>query len=202
MRGFYFITDSGLCTKTDVEAVEEAVEGGAFMVQYREKGLPRDQLVETAGRLRDICRGKAVFIVNDYVDVAREVDADGVHLGQDDAGVKEARVMLGPGKIIGVTVHDVVEAVVAQSLGADYVGVSPIFATATKADAGEPAGVGLIRDIKARLKIPVAAIGGINEDNIDSVVEAGADMACAVSATVTREDIRGAVKYFADKWTR
>lgn len=175
--------------------------GGAVAVQYREKELPRGEMVKVARKLRKICSGKALFIINDLVDVALEVGADGVHLGQGDMDLKEARRILGPGKVIGVTVHDVAEAVKAEEDGADYVGASPIFATTTKPDAGEPAGLKLIKDIKARVSILVAAIGGINESNIDSVIEAGADMACAISATVASDDIKSAVKYFAGKWT-
>jgi thiamine-phosphate pyrophosphorylase len=202
MRGFYFITDRRLCSKSDAEAVREAVEGGAVAVQYREKELPKAEKIRVAKKLMEICGGKVLFIVNNDVDVAVEVDADGVHLGQGDMSLNEARRILGPDKIIGVTVHNVAEAIEAEWEGADYVGASPIFATTTKEDAGRPAGLQLIRDVRAAVRISMAAIGGINESNINSVIDAGADMACAISATVSKEDIRSAVKYFAAKWTR
>jgi len=200
MRGFYFITDRGLSTKDDVAAAEDAVAAGAKVVQYREKQLSHEEKVSVAGKIKKVCAGKALFIINNDVDVALEVDADGVHLGQDDMPVSEAREILGDDKIIGVTVHDVAEAVEAEEGGADYVGASPIYSTSTKPDAGEPSGLKLICDVKEAVDIPVAAIGGINESNIDEVVAAGADMACAISATVAKKDIQEAVRFFVGKW--
>ena len=200
LRGFYFITDSGLCRKSDQDAVSAAVEGGCSVVQYREKNLTSRAMIHVAGRIREITRGRAVFLVNDRVGIAMAVDADGVHLGQEDTPLEDARRLLGKGKIIGVTVHNVVEAVAAKAAGADYLAVSPIFQTTTKADAGKPAGVQLIRDVKAAVDLPVAAIGGINEANVDQVMAAGADMVCAISATVAKDDIKAAVEYFSRKF--
>jgi thiamine-phosphate pyrophosphorylase len=200
LRGFYFITDSELSTTSIEEQVGAAISGGARVIQYREKNKSKEDMVSVCKGLKSLCAGKAIFIVNDFVDVAFEADADGVHIGQEDTSLAEARKILG-GKIIGVTVHDVDEAVKAEEDGADYLGVSPIFHTDTKKDAGTPSGVKLIRDIKEKVKVPVVAIGGINESNIDSVIEAGADMACAISATVAKEDIKNAVESFAEKIT-
>jgi thiamine-phosphate pyrophosphorylase len=201
LRGFYFITDSGLSTKPDVEAVKAAVEGGCRVVQYREKRLPVREMLYAARKMREITSRRVFFLINDRVDVALVVDADGVHLGQEDMPLTYARRIM-EGKIIGVTVHSVEEALAAQEDGADYVGVSPVFKTATKPDAGEPAGLQLIKDVKKTVDLPVAAIGGINEGNVDSVIEAGADMVCAISATVTKDDIKGAVEYFAEKFKK
>ncbi|MFH0863299.1 MAG: thiamine phosphate synthase [Candidatus Altiarchaeota archaeon] len=202
MRGFYYITDSKMCRKPEQDAVRAAIEGGAAVVQYREKELPVEERIPIARKLRLLCSGRAIFIVNDEVEVAQACDADGVHLGQDDMSVKTARYLLGKDRLIGVTVHNVQEAVAADQAGADYVTVSPVFATSTKADAGQPVGIQMIKDVKAKVLMPVAAIGGIDENNIDSVIAAGADMACAISATVCKDDIKAAVKYFSTKWKR
>lgn len=200
LRGFYFITDRKLSTKNDLDAVSEAISGGAALVQYREKDLTTKEMMEKAKEIRVITGGRALLIINDRVDIALAVGADGVHLGIDDMFIEDARALLGRKKIIGATVHDVEEAVDAEAQGADYVGVSPIFATTTKKDAGVPSGPELIKEIKESVDIPVAAIGGISEKNVDSVIEAGADMVCAISATVTKKDIKSAVKYFVEKF--
>ncbi|MBU0762730.1 MAG: thiamine phosphate synthase [Candidatus Altiarchaeota archaeon] len=202
LHGFYFITDSGLSTKPDVEAVTDAVAAGAKIVQYRDKTLPKKEMIEYAKRMCAICKGKAIFLVNDDVEVAYESGADGVHLGQDDMSPLEARAILGRDKIIGWTVHNVGEAILARDMGVDYIGASPIFSTTTKKDAGEPAGIKLIKEIKKAVDLPVAAIGGVNETNVDEVISAGADMACAISATVAKKDITGAVRYFVEKFRR
>jgi thiamine-phosphate pyrophosphorylase len=200
LRGFYFITDRALCGKSDVEAVKEALEGGSTVVQYREGELDRAEKARVARKIRLMCSGRATFIINDDIDLALEVGADGVHIGQGDMTVKTARYLLGRDKLIGVTVHTVEEAVAADKAGADYVAASPIFATSTKADAGEPAGVELIEEVKSVVHIPVAAIGGINEQNVDKVLKAGADMVCAIKASICTEDITGAVEFFTSKF--
>ncbi|HHQ45299.1 MAG TPA: thiamine phosphate synthase [Candidatus Altiarchaeales archaeon] len=199
LQGFYFITDSKISDKNILETVGKALEGGASVVQYREKEKPIRELLTEAAEVRRICAGKASFLVNDRIDIALAVDADGVHLGQDDMPIHLARKLLGEKKIIGITVHNVSEALEAETRGADYLGVSPIYATGTKADAGEPAGVKLIREVRENTGLPIAAIGGITKENIDPVVEAGADMVCAISATICAEDIADAVEYFAKK---
>ncbi|MCX6695757.1 MAG: thiamine phosphate synthase [Candidatus Altiarchaeota archaeon] len=171
LHGFYFITDRKISTKGDVEAVIDALDGGASVVQYREKELTTNEMVETAKKIRAVTSGRAVFLVNDRVDVALASDADGVHVGQDDMTIEDARRILGKGKVIGVTVHDVDEAVEAEAAGADYVAASPIFPTSTKEDAGVPSGTALVQDIKDSVEVPVAAIGGISERNVDSVIK-------------------------------
>jgi thiamine-phosphate pyrophosphorylase len=202
MRGFYFVTDRRLSKKPDQDAVRDALDGGAAIIQYREKELPIEDRIPIARKLRLMCSGRAIFIVNDEVEVAQACDADGVHIGQDDMSLKTARYLLGRDKLIGVTVHDVAQAVAADEGGADYVAVSPVFATSTKGDAGAPVGLETLRKVKAAVKMPVAAIGGIGEGNVDSVIAAGADMACAVSGTAGAPDIKAAVKYFSSKWKR
>ncbi len=202
MRGFYYVTDGRLSGRPAAEEVRAALDGGAAAVQYREKELPVEERIRVAKRLALLCSGRAVFIVNDDVEVAQAAGADGVHLGQGDMSLKTARYLLGKDRLVGVTVHSVEEAEAADKGGADYVAVSPIFRTSTKPDAGAPVGLGMITAVGSAVKMPVAAIGGIDESNVDSVMAAGADMVCAVSATAGKPDIRSAVKYFASKWTR
>ncbi len=199
LNGFYFITDRKLSSKPDVEAINDAFDGGCRVFQYREKELSTRIMIENVNKIKEILDGEGILLINDRVDVAVAADCDGVHLGQDDMSLKDARKILGE-KIIGITVHDVDEALAAYEGGADYLGISPIFSTTTKLDAGEPAGIQLIKDVKKAVDLPCAAIGGINEQNVDSVIEAGADMVCAISATVAKSDIIQAVKYFTGKF--
>ncbi len=195
MRGFYFITDSELSRNGNISDVEAAVGAGCEIVQYRNKDSGTEELIEEARRLKEICK-RAIFIVNDRVDIAAAVGADGVHLGQDDASYDIARQQLGEEAVIGITVHNVEEARAAEKQGADYLGVSPIFKTTTKPDAGEPAGIRLIRDVRAAVAIPIAAVGGINLENAPQVVGAGADMLCAISAVVTKDDVKEEIEKF------
>jgi|TARA_B100001971_G_C18235178_1_gene566639 thiamine-phosphate pyrophosphorylase len=195
--GLYFITDRSLSRKTVIEDVEAAVRAGVRIVQYREKELSTKDIFEEAKRIREITKLSGVLlIVNDRVDIALAVYADGVHIGQDDMPYEKARELLGDDKIIGVTAHNVKEAVEAEQLGADYVGISPIFATATKKDAGKPAGIRLIEEVKEIIKIPFVAIGGINFENIGSVLDAGAKSVVTISAIVTKEDVEEECKKF------
>jgi len=201
VRGYYFITEASLSRAGNLSDVAAAVAAKVRVVQYREKqGLTFDPVAE-ARQLRELCR-HTLFLVNDRVDVALEVGADGVHLGQEDFSYYEARNLLGPDKIIGVTVHNVAEALTAQAAGADYLGVSPIFATATKADAGAPAGVALLAEIRRRVTLPLVAIGGITLANAPEVIEAGADAVCAIGAVVTKPDVGGEIKKFQGLFQR
>ncbi len=193
---FYLVTDSGLSRSGTLHDVRRAVDAGCVIVQYREKAGSTRAMIEEARAIGDITRGRALFIVNDRVDVALAVDADGVHVGQDDMPYGLARRLLGPGKIIGVTVHDVAEAVEAERLGADYVGLSPIFATSTKDDAGAACGIAVIADVRERIGIPIVAIGGISKANVAEVIRAGADAAVAISAVVSSDDVYREVAEF------
>lgn len=192
----YVVTDSRLSRGRDnVEVVRQAIAGGARIIQLREKEASDRQLVSMGLAIRDITRAAGVFfIVNDRVDIAQVVDADGVHLGQDDVPADLARKILGPGKIVGVTVETPDEAREAEKAGASYVGTGPIFSTATKADAGRPYGIDLIPRIKRATSLPVVAIGGINTSNVAQVARAGADGVAVVSAVVSADDIARAVR--------
>lgn len=195
MRGYYFITDLKWSRAGNASDVQNAAAAGVAVVQYRRSGTSDAEWFAEAAALKKLCR-RVPFLVNNRVDVALAVEADGVHLGQDDLPPAVARKLLGRGKIIGLTVHSREEARQAEAAGADYLGVSPIFSTQTKPDAGPPAGIQLIRQIRAAVKIPLVAIGGINLINAPAVVQAGADALCAISAVVQAEDVRAEIGKF------
>ena len=197
MKGYYFITDSGLSRAGNISDVEQAVACGVEVIQYRNKNGDTREMYEESSRLREICRD-AAFLINDRIDIALAVDADGVHLGQSDMPYRAARKLLGQDKTIGITVHNLQEALEAQALGADYLGVSPIFPTQTKADAGRPAGIILIEEIRRRIDTPLIAIGGINLTNAPPVIKAGADCICAISCVVAKEDAGAEMRKLQD----
>src|SRR3989344_4102511 len=139
--GLYFITDSRLTKKTVIEDVKSAIKGGVKIIQYREKEASKGQMLAEAKEIKKLCQNNnVIFIVNDWIDIALESDADGVHLGQDDSDCENTRKILGKNKIIGLTVHNVKESAEAERLGADYIGLGPIFSTSTKSDAGKACG--------------------------------------------------------------
>jgi thiamine-phosphate pyrophosphorylase len=197
VRGYYFITAAALSRAGNLSDVGAAVAAGVRVVQYRQKQGSTRELVAEARQLRQLCR-RIRFLVNDRVDLALEVGADGVHLGQEDMPYSEARKLMGPDKIIGVTVHTVAEALAAQAAGADYLGVSPIFATATKADAGAPTGVALLAEIRRQVTLPLVAIGGITLAKAPAVIAAGADAVCAITAVVTRPEVKAEINKFQE----
>jgi len=166
-----------------------AIAGGVTAIQLRDKESPLPDVLAVGRQIRQLCREAGVlFFVNDRVDVALLLDADGVHVGQEDLPVHEARRLLGPGKVIGASAGSLDEAERSIVQGADYLGVGPIFATASKADAGEPVGPGLIRDMRARWDIPLVGIGGIKADNASLVMDAGADGVAVISAIFDADD--------------
>ncbi len=189
----YLVTDRKLLNGRDTcDCIEEAVLGGVTMIQLREKEISTLELYETALKVKNIAgKYNIPFIVNDRLDIALSVDAEGLHIGQEDLPLPVARCLLGPDRIIGVSVSTVEEALLAQSQGADYLGVGAIFPTETKSDAKYPGLAGLCR-IRAAVNIPVVAIGGINETNAPQVMAAGADGVAVVSAILGQPDIRGA----------
>jgi len=193
----YFITDSKLTKKTVLEDVKAAIKAGVKIIQYREKEKTTREMLEEAKKIGKLCKeNNILFIINDRVDIALAVNADGIHLGNEDMPYSIARKLLGREKIIGLTVHNIHEAIEAEKIGADYVGVSPIFETKTKVDAGKPAGIELIKEVKEKLKIPFVAIGGINEKNIKSVLEAGAKSVAIISAITTKDNVEKECKKF------
>jgi thiamine-phosphate pyrophosphorylase len=193
LHGLYVITDERACGVTTPQnherIVRAAIAGGAGIVQLRGKQTPEIQLYEVAQSLREITRQAGVlFIVNDDPRLAGKVDADGVHLGPDDAAVRQARQILGEDRLIGVSCGDEDEALAALASGADYIGAGAIFATATKLDAGAPIGLHKLRTIVQATPLPVAAIGGVELQNIASLRQHGAAMACVISAVTQQEN--------------
>jgi thiamine-phosphate diphosphorylase len=192
----YLVTDSSLSRgRSSLDIVDAAIRGGVTMVQYREKEATTRSMIEEARALCRLCRSRGVpFIVNDRADVALAVDADGLHVGQDDLPAALARRILGSGKILGVSAGRLEEARQAVADGADYVGASPIFATPTKPDAPLPMGIDGLRALARGIGIPVVAIGGINVGNAASMLSAGAAGIAVVSAIVSAEDAEEAAR--------
>jgi thiamine-phosphate pyrophosphorylase len=180
------------------DAAQVALEAGVRLFQYRDKSGNRRAIYETCLRLAVLLkRSNAVFIVNDHPDIAMAVDADGVHLGQDDLPVELARKLMGGGRIIGVSTHSVEQARAAQSAGADYVGFGPVFTTRTK-DAGPRQGIEGLSQVRKAVTLPVIAIGGINGGNLDEVLRAGADSVAVISAILAAPDLREAARVMVD----
>ena len=214
----YVITDHKLSKGRSItEVIAGAIAGGAGIIQLRDKESAAQRLIQDGFALRELTREKnVIFIVNDRIDVALAVDADGVHLGQDDFPAILARKIVGKDKIIGVSVGSVEEAIQAVKDSADYVSIGSIFPTQTKPDAGDAVGTQIITEIKKALhevsaerseavhevtaersehiNVPLVAIGGITADNIAQVAAAGADCAAVISAVVGADDVEAAAR--------
>jgi thiamine-phosphate pyrophosphorylase len=193
----YVITDGKVRRgRSHLQVAEAAILGGADVLQLRDKDASGGPLYRVALQLRKLTRDAGIpFIVNDRFDIALAVDADGVHVGQADLPATVVRGIIGPGKILGVSVETVEDAILAERDGADYLGVGPVFeARGTKPDAGEPLGLDRIARIRRHCRLPIVAIGGIDADNARSVREAGADAAAVISAIVGADDIAGAAR--------
>lgn len=190
MKGLYLVTDRDLCGKRPLEEVVLlSVRGGAACVQIREKNLSTRAFVEEALRIREILAPFRVpLIVNDRVDVALAVGAEGVHVGQDDMPYETARRLMGPGAIIGLSVETWEDVERAEALDADYLGVSPVFETPTKTDTKGSWGIEGIEKIRAFSRHPLVAIGGMNPSNAGEAVRAGADAVAVVSAVCAAPD--------------
>ena len=198
----YVITDHRLSKGRSItEVIAKAIAGGAGIIQLRDKESAAKKLIRDGFALRELTRAKDVFfIVNDRVDVAMAVDADGVHLGQDDFPVNLARQIIGEDKIIGVSVDSVEEAIQAVKDNADYVSIGSIFPTQTKPDAGDAVGTKIITEIKKYINVPLVAIGGIAADNISEVAAAGADSAAVISAVIGADDVEVAARSLVERF--
>lgn len=198
VHGLYVIIDPDACGgRPAVDVASAALEGGASMIQWRDKRRDKGDQLADARSIRALCRDHgALFIANDHIDLAIAVDADGVHLGQHDLPLDVARPIAGASMIIGVSTNNVEEARAAEAGGADYVAVGAIFATASK-DVTRPASIERLREIKSAVRVPVVAIGGINAPNIAQVVDAGADAAAVIGAVCGAEDVRAAAAELA-----
>lgn len=191
----YAITDCHwLNGRTLYSVVKESLEGGVTFLQLREKELDEEHFLEEARELQKLCREYQVpFVVNDNVDIAVAINADGVHVGQSDMEAGDVRAKLGPDKIIGVTAKTVKQAVLAQERGADYLGVGAVFHTDSKADAREIS-FDTLRDICKAVSIPVIAIGGITEENVKELAGTGICGVAVISAIYARSDIKKAAE--------
>ena len=171
-----------------LDVMEAAIRGGADIVQLRDKDAAPAELLEKARALRELTRRLGVlFIVNDHPGIALESDADGVHLGQDDLPIEDARRMLGPERIVGISTHSIAQARAAEKAGADYIGVGPVFPTGTKPGRAAVT-TAYVAEAAAEIRIPFFAIGGIHPGNADEVLAAGAKRLCTVSAVVGSPD--------------
>lgn len=191
----YAVTDRTWTKETTLmEQVKEALEGGITFLQLREKNLSEEEFIEEAKEMKELAKSYHVpFVINDNIKVALAVDADGVHIGQDDMAVEEARKLLGEDKIIGVSAHNVEEARKAQKGGADYLGVGAVCATSTKKDANVVSKEE-IKKICQEVDIPVVAIGGIKKDNIKTLKGTDVDGVAVVSAIFAADDIKNSTK--------
>lgn len=183
----YLVTDRRLSLgRSTVEVVAAAVSGGVTCVQLREKHCSTREFLEEARRVRELLVGTGVpLIINDRLDVALAVAADGVHLGQNDMHLSDARRLVGERIVIGISAESVADAIRAEAEGADYIGVSPVFTTPTKMDTAPPLGLEGLREIRRAVSLPLVAIGSIRHDNAAEVLRAGADGLAVVSAIVS-----------------
>ncbi|WP_202081048.1 thiamine phosphate synthase [Caldalkalibacillus salinus] len=189
--------------KDYLQVIEEAILGGADIVQLREKDKSKKELLDMAKALRSLtARYNVPFIVNDHIDIALAVDADGIHLGQDDLPLQEARKILGPDKIIGISTHALEEAQEAKKNGADYIGVGPVFETKSKADVVDPVGLDYVQQVTEHVDMPYVAIGGIKLHNVQDVLKAGARRICVISAIVGAEDVKATAAAFSQEIKR
>ncbi len=187
IKGLYVILENSTLAK-------DVLEGGCSLLQLRNKTATTLQLLEEARKLRELTAlYKAIFIVNDRVDIALAVNADGVHLGKEDLPIPIARKLLGK-RIIGFSSDNIEEALRAQREGADYISIGPIFPTQSKPDAGPLVGLETLRELRSKLSIPLVAIGGINKYNLIEVVKSGADAVAVISAVSSSASPRQAVE--------
>ena len=184
--------------ETLYQVVEQAIDGGVTFVQLREKGLAKDLFLEEAREIKKLCNARKIpFVINDSVDIALAMDADGVHVGQSDMEAGDVREKLGPDKIIGVSAQTVEQAKLAEAHGADYLGVGAVFATGSKDDAVE-VGPQTLRDICQAVSIPVIAIGGISKENVSQLTGSGICGIAVISAIFAQKDVKAASKELHD----
>jgi thiamine-phosphate pyrophosphorylase len=197
----YVLISGNIAARSVNETARLVIDGGADAIQLREKTISDDEFISLAGEIRDIAtKSGTLLIINDRLNVARELNADGVHLGQNDMNVSEARRILGNEKIIGVSTHNIIQARQAQKDGADYIAIGPVYPTTTKNY--EPSiGLEVIQEISREISIPFLAIGAITLDNLDEVLNAGASRVAVCSAIINSKDILSTTKEFKNKLT-
>lgn len=196
VRGLYAIVDPDFCGQRDALALADAIlAGGCAVLQLRAKRLGTAELAALCCALRDRCRSAGVpFVVNDHVALAKQIGV-GVHLGQHDMPLAEARALLGHALPIGISTHDLAQAKKALAEGADLIGFGPVFATTTKANAAPVVGLAGLREVCRAISLPVVAIGGITAHNVDDVAATGAAMAAAITALAQASDPRAVAAY-------
>jgi thiamine-phosphate pyrophosphorylase len=193
----YPITDIRLSRLSHAQQVERFAAGGATLIQLREKIASPRRFYEDALEAMRVAKSLNVqIIINDRVDIAIAVDADGVHLGQDDLPPEKARVLLGENRIIGYSTHDVKQAVAADSMPIDYVAIGPVFQTSTKENPDPVVGLEALRLIKSQITKPLVAIGGITFEEAPSVLQAGADSLAIISDLFSTDDITSRVQEY------
>jgi len=195
LRGLYLILDPAVAgDRSLADLTKSALAAGVRTFQLRMKTPDTGRFYETAAALCPLVRKSGgTFIVNDRCDVAKAVEADGVHLGQEDLPLADARAILGSDKLIGISTHTLAKALEAEKWGADYIGFGPIFPTSTKEHPDPVVGVTVLREVRSRVRIPIVAIGGITAKNIAEVLAAGADSAAVVSAIMAAADPTAAI---------
>lgn len=199
--GLYVVTGEEFSSgRTYPEVIEACISGGARVIQLREKTWPASKILEVGRYIRSVTRQNNVtFIVNDRVDLALALGADGIHVGQQDIPVQVVRKLVGPDMVVGTSAGTPEEARKAEKDGASYIGVGPVFPTETKKDARSPRGLDFLAEIKKSTNLPVYGIGGIKIENAGSVIRAGADGVAVVSAVVGAENIEEAARRFVEE---
>ena len=192
----YVIVGSSNPGKRLETLVEQAIRGGAGIIQLRCKESSPENLLGQAKRLREVTRSSnALFIINDYPEIAVSSDADGVHIGQDDMSIEEARKIVGPDRLVGQSTHSKEQALKAQQEGADYIGYGPLFTTPTKPDY-QAIGLEAVRLIREEITIPYFVIGGVSQENCREILDYGASRVAVVRAVTEAEDVEQAARHF------
>lgn len=196
----YLVTDTEMCPRENLlDVCEKAVQGGATLIQLREKNISSRLFYEEAVALKRLClRLNVPLLINDRLDIALAAGADGVHIGQSDIPIEAVRRLLGNDSIIGVSAGSVEEAVTAEKQGADYLGVGAVFPTATKDDA-ENVGIDMLKEVRSNVKIPIVGIGGINPGNIEKLNGTGIDGVAVVSCIMASADPKSAASELKEK---
>ncbi len=205
LEGIYALCDNSLSPHRDhLDLAKALLAGGAPILQLRMKG--EKDLAKVRKTAQAILELKAdydfIFLLNDFVELGRELPVDGVHVGQDDMAVEKARELLGPAKLVGYSAHSLEEALAAEKSGADYVALGAIYPTATKGPGHPVQGIAKLKEVVAALSVPLVAIGGINRSNFAAVLETGAAMAAMIGALTTAPDVAAETRWFVEGFRR